>query len=181
MKATTYSSAQGRPKHPVSRPGFTLVEILIVVVILGILAAIILPKFSSASATARASMLADDLRTARTQITVFKSQHHDVAPGHPNLDPFQPATEQLFTEHMTQSSTESGATAAPGTAGFRFGPYLRELPSNPVNGKSTVEVINGAMPDNADDSHGWIYQPSTMTFKADSAGADDSGKRYFDY
>ena len=52
---------------------FTLVEILIVVVILGILAAIVLPKFSNASAIARASMLADDLRVIRMQVQVYRS------------------------------------------------------------------------------------------------------------
>ena len=42
--------------------GFTLVEILIVVVILGILATIVLPQFSNASATARENTLKDELR-----------------------------------------------------------------------------------------------------------------------
>ena len=162
---------------------FTLVEILIVVLILGILAAIILPKFSNASATARASMLADDLRIFRTQTTVFQAQHFGVAAGYPNGNPNGAPTEAIFVLHMTKASNASGQTAEPGTPGFDYGLYLREIPENPVNGKNTVQMIaNGDnFPAAGDDSHGWIYKPATLTFRADSPGADDKGKSYFDY
>ncbi|RPI64115.1 MAG: prepilin-type N-terminal cleavage/methylation domain-containing protein [Planctomycetaceae bacterium] len=153
---------------------FTLVEILIVVIILGILAAIIVPKFSTASATARASMMADDLRLMRTQIAVFKSQHTDVPPGYVGLVIGATADEPTFIQHMTTVTT---------CVGRNFGPYLREMPVNPINNKSTIEIIadGTTFPVAGDNSHGWIYQPSTMTFKADSPGADDSNKAFIDY
>jgi len=44
------------------RPGFTLVEILIVVVILGILAAIVIPQFTSAAEDAKKVVFITDLR-----------------------------------------------------------------------------------------------------------------------
>ncbi len=162
---------------------FTLVEILIVVIILGILAAIVLPKFSNASAIARASMLADDLRVVRMQLTVFKSQHCDIPAGYPGGDRTAAPTEAALILHMTKASNAACATADPGTPGYEYGPYLREMPANPINGKDTIQVLaNGAaFPAAGDDSHGWVYQPSTMTFKADSPGADDKGRTYFDY
>ncbi len=162
---------------------FTLVEILIVVVILGIIGAIVIPKFSNASATARASMLADDLRTIRTQIVVFKGQHVGVSPGYPECDTSQAPTEAAFIEYMTRASNAAGEIADPGTPGYRYGIYLRSIPVNPVNDKNTVQIIadGAAFPTEGDDSHGWVYQPSTLKFHSDSAGVDEYGKRYFDY
>ena len=65
--------------------GFTLVEILIVVMILGILAAVAIPKFANASQSARESSLKDNLRLLRTQLGVYKSQH-SLYPGYPGGD-----------------------------------------------------------------------------------------------
>src|SRR5215213_7262621 len=63
--------------------GFTLIEILIVVTILGILAAIVVPELSSASRQAREGVMKDDLRFMREQITRYRIQHDDVPPGYP--------------------------------------------------------------------------------------------------
>ena len=56
------------------RRGFTLIEILIVVVILGILAAIVIPQFSSASQDANDAAVRDQLRTIRLQIEYYRAQ-----------------------------------------------------------------------------------------------------------
>lgn len=165
-----------------SEKGFTLVEILIVVIILGILAAIIVPQFSTASEKARASMLADDLRSWRSQLEVFKAQHRDVPAGYPDCDPAQAPDEGTLVSHMTLASDSDGQTAAVGTPGFRWGPYMSRIPQNPVNGKDTVEVLaDGAAVPVGDGSHGFIYQPATMTLKPDLAGNDPDGKPYEEY
>src|SRR5438105_7518089 len=92
--------------------GFTLVEILIVVVILGILAAIVIPRFSDASHQARENMLKDDLRYLRLQVQVYKAQHRDLAPGYAAGDMSQAPTEADFAAQMTQFSNEACATSA---------------------------------------------------------------------
>ena len=62
------------------KSGFTLVEILIVVIILGILAAIVIPQFANASQDARESALLSQLQTLRSQIELYKLQHLDKLP-----------------------------------------------------------------------------------------------------
>ena len=59
------------------KSGFTLVEILIVVIILGILAAIVIPQFTNASQDARKSSLTSQLQTMRSQIALYELQHND--------------------------------------------------------------------------------------------------------
>ena len=61
--------------------GFTLIEILIVVVILGILAAIIIPQFASAQSAARATAMRSQLGTVRSQIAAWQVQNHGKIPG----------------------------------------------------------------------------------------------------
>ena len=55
--------------------GFTLVEVLIVVVIMAVLAATIIPQFSSATNDAKTSALTFDLQSIRSQIELYKLHH----------------------------------------------------------------------------------------------------------
>jgi len=57
--------------------GFTLIEILIVVVILGILAAIVIPQFSSASQEASISSVRSQLQTLRSQVELYRVQNNE--------------------------------------------------------------------------------------------------------
>lgn len=162
---------------------FTLVEILVVVVLLGILAVVVLSMVSDSAGSAKKSALAHDLQMLRRYVLIYKGQHLEVSPGYPDGDTTQAPTEQAFFEQITMSSNTSGQTAPVGTAGFNRGPYLMKIPVNPLNHKDTVQVLGDAedFPASADDSHGWIYKAAVSQVRADSAGTDKNGKRYYDY
>lgn len=58
-------------------PGFTLVELLVVVSILAILAAIALPNFMEAQTRAKVSRVASDLRAAATCLEAYRVDNND--------------------------------------------------------------------------------------------------------
>ncbi|MGA2915090.1 MAG: prepilin-type N-terminal cleavage/methylation domain-containing protein [Sedimentisphaerales bacterium] len=147
------------------RNGFTLVEILIVVVILGILAAIVIPQFSSASEDAKLSTLLSDLQTVRSQLQLYKLQHKGV---------FTAITSSAtFITQMTSYTDDSGvvATTQAPAAGV-YGPYLQKMPKNPFNTTDTsdnVTVVTTGSPA-VSTTIGWWFNSTTGTFNAiDSA------------
>ena len=162
---------------------FTLVEILIVVVILGILAALVIPSFANSTMDAKRTTLSTDLQLLRRFILVYKAQHLEVAPGYPNGNTSANPTECAFVDQATLASNDSGRTSAAGSAVYNRGPYLSKVPANPLNGKRTVQVLcDGCnFPANGNNSHGWVYKPSTGQIRPDSPGTDANGKRYYDY
>jgi prepilin-type N-terminal cleavage/methylation domain-containing protein len=152
------------------RHGFTLIEVLIVVVILGILAATVLPQFTSSTANAKESALRADLAQLRAQIQLYKFQHDGVFPN---------GTADNVVKQLTLASDITGNTAAPGTAGYAYGPYLMgQLPTNPFNGGAGVMVKAGAItvadidPSATQGSVkvGWVYSSLTGQIIANSSG-----------
>jgi general secretion pathway protein G len=117
--------------------GFTLVEILIVVIILGILAAIVIPQFTNASTDARRNSLTSQLQTLRSQLELYKLQHNDQLPPCITTGT-DPDSEWV---QMTQKTDVTG-----NTTGTDFGPYLQQNPSNPLNSKMMVFTFAGADP-----------------------------------
>ncbi|CAN5695874.1 hypothetical protein BH09PLA1_BH09PLA1_30750 [soil metagenome] len=173
-----------------SAGGFTLVEILIVVVILGILAVIVIPQFSNASFQARENTLKDDLRFLRLQVQVFAAQHRDTPPGYPGGNELAAPTENDFVTQMTRFSSEACVTSSTNSPVYKYGPYLSRMPVNPMNDQSAVLLVNNgaAMPNsgalpvmNGAAPYGWIYKPQTQEFMANLAGSDSNGTPYASY
>ena len=138
-----------------AKHGFTLVEILIVVVILGILAAMVIPVFGQASTDAKTSALASNLMKMRLQIELYKNHHNGKYPGTGTGG--NPAT---FEQAMT------GKTDLAGNVGGIYGPYVERLPMNSFNGKDTVRIVAPAAGTNAD---GWHLDITTGDFRADDS------------
>ena len=145
-----------------AKKGFTLVEILIVVIILGILAAIVIPQFTSASAEARISNLATNLQSVRSQILLYKTQHVETYPG-------SASDATVFGKQMMQYSDVTGAVSATPSSSYPFGPYLQAVPVNPISGIATVTVVNagGTVFSAPSSDGGWWFNMVTGEFRAD--------------
>ena len=135
-----------------AKSGFTLVEILIVVVILGILAAIVIPQFTEASTEAKMSSLCTDLQTMRSQIELYKIQHNDDLPGDGTA---------TFQEALT------GQTDIDGAVGADYGPYMQKIPTNQFNDLDTIQIEAGNAGLGAGNT-GWHFDTTTGAFHADT-------------
>jgi len=139
------------------RTAFTLVEILIVVIILGILAAIVIPQFSEASDDARLSSMISDLQTIRSQFGLYPVEHGEYPDG---------ATTAAWTAQLTEK------TAKDGTAGTDYGPYLQTFPTNPFNDSADVLLDDGSgSPGAASTDVGWYFDTSTGKFAPNDSAA----------
>ena len=133
--------------------GFTLVEILIVVIILGILAAVVIPQFTQASNDARRNAMMSDLQTVRSQLELYKVEH-----GSYPTD---------FTNQMTSKTNSSGTVGT--TSAYIYGPYLQKVPSNPFvdTNSNTVDTTKGG------GNAGWYYNSTTGEFCPDDNDHSD--------
>jgi len=128
------------------------VEILIVVSILGILAAIVVPRFSSATDTAKYSSLKNTVKIVRGQITMYQTQHGGQWPNLATSDGWDLLTEKTLED---QTVTDTGT----------LGPYLQKVPINSFTGGSVVSADASAPQD-------WLYDSTTGEFKAFMSSED---------
>ncbi|HEV8377665.1 MAG TPA: prepilin-type N-terminal cleavage/methylation domain-containing protein [Tepidisphaeraceae bacterium] len=117
------------------RGAFTLIEILIVVVILGILGALVYPQFANARSEAADKAARTQLQGLRSQIEMYKVQHGGALPD-------------LITNWnpLTTATTYNTKTV---------GPYLPRAPKNGFNNLASVVDGDGTGP--AASSAGFIY------------------------
>lgn len=143
--------------------GFTLVEILIVVIILGILAAIVIPQFTNASTDARKSSMASELQTFRSQFELYKLQHNDLVP--PSFQNSAPTWAELT------AATDINGSTSPASGATTYGPYFQTPPVNPLTQSTSISTGS------PDTTTGWLYNPTTGVIDGvNAAGApSDTG------
>lgn len=140
------------------RSGFTLVEVLIVVVIMAVLAATIIPQFADSTTDAKISTLKFNLHTLRSQLELYRTHHDGDLPSGTMIE-------------LTQ------ATDVDGNAGtgvnFPYGPYIRTIPDNPFTGKNVVTSISSSPATigdvTANNAGGWLFNETTGELWADHA------------
>ena len=131
--------------------GFTLVEILIVVVILGILAAIVVPQYIGATEDASRKTVYHEVQRLRKAVEVYLIRHGN---GLPDVEEGDQTWGSLIT----------------------VGDYLKSAPMNPyVGGENAGYIVLGDTPDDTyQTDYGWIYNPLTGDIWAGGFDADDN-------
>lgn len=105
--------------------GFTLVEILIVVTILGIIAGIVLPHYQRTTVRAQTAALVTDLQMIRQSLQIYETEHRGEFP--------------LLLEMWGNLTSSTNAFGAPGVD---FGPYIHAAPTNQITGGSACAANN---------------------------------------
>ncbi len=148
-------------RNPV-RKAFTLVEILIVVVILGILAAIVIPQFTNASQEAQRGNVVTQMQTIRNQIELYRVRNNGTNP--------------TLAGTGNAAFSAAGASLVNPPANPTQQPYMRSPALNPRNSRTDVADVTttgdafiadaaGRNPTTAGQP-GWIYNPTTGEFCA---------------
>lgn len=94
--------------------GFTLIEIMVVVVIMGILAALVVPKLMGRADDARITAARQDIATLMSALKLYKLDNQRY-----------PSTEQGLP------SLISKPTSGPAANGWKTGGYIDKLPKDP--------------------------------------------------
>ena len=150
---------------------FSLVELVIVLVIIGVIAAIAVPRLTRGATNASATALAADLAALRNAVELYRAEHEGAFPTVAN-----------FVNQMTQFSDTGGtnfAAAADVANGIVYGPYLKGIPALPVGaekGSTTVAAAAAA-------GVGWIYTDASGVIISNTTAAevDKDGKAYNTY
>lgn len=158
--------------------GFTLVELLIVVIILAILAAIVVPQFASTTDDAKLASLDSTLSNMRAAIDLYYQQH-GAYPGALTAVPTAACTGGTsgtgvatggagatavvaFQEQLSlYTDAKGGACSISDTTNHKFGPYMKKgtLPADPLFNVATLTVVGtGNLSMTADGTTGgWKY------------------------
>ncbi|MBK6716904.1 MAG: type II secretion system protein [Burkholderiales bacterium] len=176
--------------------GFTLVELLIVVIIMAILAAIVIPQFSSATSDTKEAALDSNLAGLRNAVELYKAQHSvypgDVTSGSGGTCNTTGTagngaadSAQAFMDQLLAYSSAAGATCTVGDATtYKYGPYLRKgLPNDAVTGKGSVVgdivVTTAGTPlAPAAATGGWAYDTKSGQLVMNSNATDSKGAAY---
>jgi prepilin-type N-terminal cleavage/methylation domain-containing protein len=154
-----------------ARNAFSLVELVMVVTIIGIVAAIAVPRMNGVTRRASETALAATLESVRGAIDRYYAEHDSYPGYHPTT---RAADGAYFVRQLLEYSDNKGNTQATPGFPYIYGPYLRApFPRNPFNNLQTVHVKGTPADANpADGSVGWVAVLSHGYFGISAPTAD---------
>lgn len=170
--------------------GFTLVELLIVVIIIAILASILVPQFSSSTDDAKLAALDSTLANMRSAVDLYYQQHGHypsknaatgaTCPGGGSAGTGAADSDLAFVSQMTMFTNSAGQACSTTDATFKYGPYLKKdvLPNNPFTEANALDIkvagdLNMAGTAAPATGKGWQFDNKVGRFIADHDGYDD--------
>ncbi len=119
------------------KKGFTLVELLIVIIIIAVLAAIAIPKFANSSTRSKESALRSNLKILRDSVELFKADT--------SCYPSSLADLAATTAPTSGLKTDGTAGACTITSTDWRGPYVQVVPTDPTDSTAAwTYVTTGA-------------------------------------
>jgi len=115
-----------------NKKGFTLIELIVVIAILGILAAIAIPRFSGVRDTAAIGAAEADGRTILSAVGIYYAEHGAYPADAANLSDYIENTGLTDRTTITTPATEITYENAEGTV---------EVTINPTNGTVVGEKV----------------------------------------
>jgi len=170
------------------RLAFTLIELLIVILVLAILAAIIIPQISVSIEDAKLSTLESILSVERKAIESYYAQHDSMYPGANNIDgsskfgPKEGTEEDAYIAQLYQYTDVNGVVSSIKDATHKYGPYLKgpeTAKKNPYNNlydlnvESKKDDITERKSDDAKKETGWKFYSVTGVFMANDGDHDN--------
>ena len=164
-----------------NQSGFTLIEMLIVIVVLGILAMIIVPQITVSTEDAKISTLQTNLSGMRSSVETYYAQHSSIYPGkkdHTDGTDAANVTEakSAFIAQLTLYSAATGITANVKDATYKYGPYVKggAMPKNPFTSTNdvTCDLATNITTRVADTgTKAWKFYPNTGVLIANDTAA----------
>jgi general secretion pathway protein G len=125
---------------------FTLVELLIVIIIIAVLAAIAIPKFSNSSLKSKESALKAELSLLRNAVELFKN----------DCGAYPAALADLAGNAAPASGFDSAGTSRAIVAADYKGPYVSKISTCPVSTSAFTYTVTSP-------NVGKVNTPSTVT------------------
>jgi type II secretory pathway pseudopilin PulG len=163
--------------------GFSLIEGVIVLVILGTISAVAIPRMSQAGQNAAEATLAGDMAVWRNALDLYQRDHNGS----------YPKDSSTLAAQLTQFTDASGEVCSFKDGRHPFGPYLRSVPplpltdpddgaaipsgstsigSSPTGGAPTRFIPNG---------YAWLYDGAGNVYPNTGSLTDVTGKLYNSY